>query len=365
MSRVVFSPLMPEIEKSLGIDHGDAGSFFLFISVGYFISILLSTKVSERLGHKNTIVLSLLSCGLMLILTGSFASLWFIRGGLFLLGYGAGLYLQSGLATIVSLVPPSYMARGMAVHEMAPNFGFVLAPLLCTFLLLFLSYHTVLYLLGSALIVVAGLYLIFGYGGVPKAKSIDRTVAAKVLATPLFWQMTVLLSLAICSTLGLFAMLPLYLTAEHNMDTESANILVALSRVSSVFMPLAGGWLGDRVGNGRVLKYILLTAGVLTVPLGLLTGTPLLIFVVLQPMVAVCFFPSAFAVLARLGGEEVKGAAVSFCVPLAFLIGGGLLPLCIGTIGDYFSLAVGYCTIGILTALIALTVGSGKELLAY
>lgn len=355
---------MPEIEATLGIDHGEAGSFFLFISSGYFVSILLSTKVSEYLGHKNTIVLSLCVSGLMLILTGTFESLWYIRLGLFLLGYGAGLYLQSGLATILSLVSPAYLARGMAVHELAPNLGFVIAPLLCTFFLLYVSYHTVLYFLGSLLITVAGLYMVFGYRKVPKTKSLDRQVVLQVIRDSTFWQMAVLLSLAICSTLGLFAMLPLYLTTEHNMNSETANSLVAISRVSSVFMPLAGGWLGDRIGNGRLLRYTLLAAGLLTVPIGLLQGLPLLFFVVVQPMIAVCFFPSAFAVLARLGGKEVKGAAVSLCVPFAFLMGGGLLPMCIGTIGDHFSLATAYCSIGLLTIAVAAIAGGGKQLLS-
>lgn len=365
ISRVIFAPLLPQIEKSLNIDHGAAGSFFLFISAGYFISILLSTKVSERFGHKNTIVLSVFSCGVILLILGTFESLLYIRCGLFGLGYGAGLYLQSGLATIVSLVPRSYLARGMAVHEMAPNFGFVVAPLFCTVMLLYFSYHTVLYLLGTVLICVAGLYMVRGYSGVPLAKSMDRQSVTAILKMGPFWQMVVLLSMAICSTLGLFAMLPLYLTVEHGMEKETANTLVAVSRVSSVFMPLVGGWLGDRVGNGRLLRYILCAAGVLTIPLGLLQGIPLLVFVVLQPMVAVCFFPSAFAVLARLGGKEVKGAAVSLCVPLAFLLGGGVLPMCIGFIGDISTLATGYWAIGVLTALIAVVFGRGKTLLSY
>lgn len=364
-SRVIFSPLLPEIEKSLGIDHGAAGSFFLFISLGYFISILLSTKVSEYLGHKNTIVLSLLSCGVMLILIGTFETLWYIRCGLFLLGYGAGLYLQSGLVTIMSLVSPSYLARGVAVHEMAPNFGFVVAPLICTLLLLHFSYHVVLYILGAILISVAGIYMFYGYGGVGAAKGLDWSTTRMVLRMVPFWQMVILLSFAICSTLGLFSMLPLYLTAEHGMENEAANSLVAFSRISAVFMPLVGGWLGDRTGNGKLLRSVLLAGGLLTIPLGLLHGAGLLVFVVIQPMVAVCFFPSAFAVLSRLGGKEARGAAVSLCVPCAFLIGGGFLPMCIGFVGDYYTLAAGYMVIGVLTVLVALTVGSGKQLLSY
>jgi NNP family nitrate/nitrite transporter-like MFS transporter len=365
IARVVFSPLLPEIEKTLGIDHGAAGSFFLFISIGYFISILLSTKVSEVLGHKNTIVLSIFSSGVILILIGTFENLSSIRIGLFFLGYGAGLYLQSGFATILALVSPSHLARGMAVHELAPNLGFVVAPLVCTAILLYFSYHVVLYFIGSVLICIACIYMVRGYDGVVLARGMDREGITTVLAMVPFWQMVVLLSFAICSTLGLYSMLPLYLIAEHGMEKEAANTLVAFSRISSVFMPLLGGWLGDRIGNGKVLRYILFTAGLLTIPFGLLSGIPLLVFVVLQPMVAVCFFPSAFAVLSRLGGSKARGAAVSLCVPLAFLVGGGVLPMCIGFMGDYYSLAVGFSVVGVVTAGIALLVGRGKQLLLF
>lgn len=154
IARVIFSPLLPEIEKTLGIDHGASGSFFLFISIGYFISILFSTRVSEILGHKNTIVLSIFSCGTILILIGTLESLASIRIGLFLLGYGAGLYLQSGFVTIVALVSPTHLARGMAVHELAPNLGFVIAPLACTAILQYFSYHVVLYFIGAVLLFV-------------------------------------------------------------------------------------------------------------------------------------------------------------------------------------------------------------------
>ena len=365
IARVVFSPLLPDIEKTLGIDHGAAGSFFLFISIGYFISILLSSKVSERIGHKNTIVLSVLSCGVMLILIGTFKSLWAIRVGLLLLGYGAGLYLQSGLATILALVSPTHLARGMSVHELAPNLGFVIAPLVCTTILFYFSYSVVLCSLGAVLICVAGIYMARGYNGVMLSKSMDRKAMKTVMVMAPFWQMVVLLSLAICSTLGLYSMLPLYLVAEHGMEKEAANTLVSISRISSVFMPLVGGWWGDRIGNGKLLGYILFTSGVLTIPLGLLSGIPLLVFVVIQPMVAVCFFPSAFAVLSRLGGKDARGAAVALCVPLAFLVGGGVLPMCIGFMGDYYSLAFGFSVIGVVMVVVAMVFGRGKQLLSF
>jgi NNP family nitrate/nitrite transporter-like MFS transporter len=39
-ARVIFSPLLPTLEDEFGFDHAAAGSFFLLISSGYFLSIL-------------------------------------------------------------------------------------------------------------------------------------------------------------------------------------------------------------------------------------------------------------------------------------------------------------------------------------
>jgi len=346
ISRIIFSPLLPAIEQDMHLAHAVVGSFFLFISAGYFVSILLSGAVSSLLGHKWTIVLSTLGSGLMLSLIGFYTSVPAIRLGLFCLGYAAGLYLQSGLATIARLVAPSYLARGVAVHELAPNIGFVMAPLLCGLMLRYVSWREGLQLLGLVMGCMGCLYAIIGSDNGVKERKMDFAVVRHLLTLPPFWLMVLLFSFAICSTLGIYAMLPLYLVTEHGMDQEAANRLVSLSRVSSVLMPLVAGWLGDRFGNILVLKGVLFLAGILTIPLGLFTGQPLVVFVVLQPMIAVCFFPSGFAVLSGVGGAEARGLAISLCIPLAFLIGGGAMPMAIGGVGDHFSLATGFVGIG-------------------
>lgn len=352
ISRVIFSPLLPQIEIDLGINHVAAGSFFLLISCGYFLSMLFSGLVSSRLGHKWTIVISALGSGITLFLIGFCTTLIGIRVGLFFLGCAAGLYLQSGLATIFSLVTPSYFARGIAVHELAPNVGFVLAPLLSALMLTYVSWQEGLQLLGIVIVLVGFYYSLRGRGTAENGKAMDFSLLSHIVSIPQFWLMVLLFSFAICSTLGIYSMLPLYLVTEHGMELDGANKLVSLSRVSSVFMPLVAGWIGDRFGNRRVMIVSLLACGICTIPLGFSSGYVLLVFVVLQPMLSVCFFPSGFAVLARVGGEKVQGMAVSLCIPLAFLVGGGLIPLMIGAVGDYFSLAAGFTLVGCLTACI-------------
>jgi len=48
LSRVVLSPLMPTIEQDLELGHGEAGSLFFIISLGYSIMLLGSGFISSR-----------------------------------------------------------------------------------------------------------------------------------------------------------------------------------------------------------------------------------------------------------------------------------------------------------------------------
>ena len=148
-------------------------------------------------------------------------------------------------------------------------------------------------------------------------------------------------------------MLPLLLVTVQGMDGDSANRLLSLSRLGAIIMPLPAGWLGDRYGNRPMMVAVLLLAGLLTIPLGLLSAAPLLAVVFLQPLIAVCFFPSGFAVLSTLGGRKLGPAAVSLCIPMAFLLGGGVMPTLIGGIGDRFDLGAGFVVAGVAMTIAA------------
>lgn len=354
-TRVIFSPLLPRLEGEFHLDHAAAGSFFLLISTGYFFSILTSGFVSTRINHKKTIVLSTFATGTILLVLSFCTTLFWLRFGLLSLGLAAGLYLPSGLASVVRLVPSAYLARGMAVHELAPNFGFIVAPIMADMMLRYCSWQQGLRWLGFLMISVGVLYNLTGGGCQERGRSLDRLTSQAILSLSEFWLMVLLFSLAICSSLGVYAMLPLFLTSDQGMSPERASRLLAISRLAALVMPLVGGWLGDRLGNRVVMGGSLMMAGLCTALLGLTASSFwLIIFVILQPMFAVCFFPSGFAVLSAMSGltlgsglkERVGTIAVSLCMPVAFLLGGGVAPVLIGSIGDHASIGIGFMVTG-------------------
>ncbi len=347
LGRIILAPLLPTIEKDLGLDHAGAGSLFLLISSGYFVSLLGSGFVASRLMHKRTIIVSATAIGLALLVISSSNSLLGISTGLVLLGLAAGLYLPSGISTLTSLISPGQWGKALAIHELAPNLAFVAAPLLSEFLLQWFSWRGILAVMGIASMVAGMTFGRFGTGGKFPGDAPSVTSVRTILAKPAFWIMTILFSLAITGSLGVYAMLPLYLVTERSMDQYWANTLVAVSRVSGLGMAFLAGWATDRFGARKIMAAVFLLTGTMTFLLGVTKGYWLVLIVFAQPMLAVCFFPAGFAALSCIGPSSSRNVAVSLTIPLAFLIGAGAIPAGLGIMADTVSFAFGFALVGV------------------
>lgn len=347
LGRIILAPLLPTIEKDLGLDHAGAGSLFLLISSGYFVSLLGSGFVASRLMHKRTIIVSATAIGLALLVISSSNSLLGISMGLVLLGLAAGLYLPSGISTLTSLISPSQWGKALAIHELAPNLAFVAAPLLSEVLLRWFSWRGILAVMGIASMVAGMTFGRFGTGGKFPGDAPSVTSVRTILVKPAFWIMTILFSLAITGSLGVYAMLPLYLVTERSMDQYWANTLVAVSRVSGLGMAFLAGWATDRFGARKIMAAVFLLTGTMTFLLGVTKGYWMVLIVFAQPMLAVCFFPAGFAALSCIGPSSSRNVAVSLTIPLAFLIGAGAIPAGLGIMGDTVSFAFGFALVGV------------------
>ncbi len=346
ISRIVLAPLMPTVEKDLGLTHGQAGSLFLLISLGYFITLLGSGFVSERLSHRKTIVVSAGLLGISLMAASFTQGLWGIRIGLLLVGMAAGLYLPSGIATLTSCTGTRHWGKAIAIHELAPNLSFVAAPLLSEVGLLWFSWRAILAILGAISLGLAILFARFGKGEDLYGKAPGLDAVRSILSEKAFWIIMVLFSLGIVGSLGVFTMLPLYLVSEHGVHRNWANTLIALSRISGLGIAFVSGWISDRLGPGRTLAAVLFLSGLSTVLLGVGPDSWIIALVFIQPAMAVCFFPPAFAALSSIGDPGVRNVAVSITVPAGFVLGGGLVPAGIGLMGDMGRFGTGMALAG-------------------
>ena len=346
IARIVLAPLMPGIESDLNISYAEAGSLFLAISLGYFVSLLSSGFISSRLTHKQTIISSGMALGLALISISFCSGLWPMRLGAFGLGVAAGPYLPSAVATLTTLFESRHWGRAIAIHELAPNLSFVLAPMICEIVLYWYSWRAVFRVIGVVALVLSMVFAHSGRGGKFHGEPVSYTSIRKIILKPAFWVMVVLFSLGISSTLGIYSMLSLFLVTEHGMERNWANTLIGLSRVASIVVTFAGGWATDRFGPRQVLRIVFLLTGLMTIFIGMASTTWVTVAVFLQPVMAVCFFPAGLAALSMVSSSKDRNIAVSLTVPLAFMVGAGVTPTLVGYMGDVHSFGTGIALVG-------------------
>ncbi len=351
MARIIMAPLMPVIRGDLHLDHSGAGLFFLILSCGYFLALIGSGHLAARLPHRRVIVISSTGVGLALTAIAVAPHLIGVYGGLFALGLAAGIYLPSGIASITDRVAAHHWGKALAIHELAPNAAFLLAPLMVEAALGIVDWRTGLMVLGGAALALAGFFQWRGRGADYCGAVPDRRVMAAIAAKPATWLMTFAFGIGISGTLGLYSMLPLFLVSDHGMERQWANGLLAFSRVGSLAAAGVGGWAADRYGPRTTIRVVFLLSGLLIIALGVLRGPGLVAAVFCQPVLAVCFFPAGFSLLSRISSRRRQNITIAVTIPLAFLIGGGIIPLFLGWMGDAGLFGRAFMLIGLTTTL--------------
>ena len=349
LSRIIFAPLLPQIRTDLALTTGKVSGFFLFLSIGYFSAQLGSGFISERLGHKKTILISVASCGLFLGILGITRQIAVIIAAIVAIGLSTGLYLPSAIATITSIFDKDFWGRAVSVHELAPNLAFISAPVIASFFMANYNWHILMFVMAACCFLVS-VVLFKTKMNNHKGTAPSISACMRFLKKKEFWIMFLLFGLGITSTIGIYNMLPIYLVSEHGYRELSANYLVSLSRVSTLATALLGGLLSDIFGPKRVMGWVLLFTGIVTFFLGLTQGLFLKVVVFTQPLLAVCFFPAAFSCLSAISDEKDRNLLISMIIPFAFVLGAGIMPTIIGWMADYGMFEQGFMIAGAFLA---------------
>jgi len=162
LSRTVFGPLLLPISAHLDQSLAASAKIFVCLAGGYSLSVLCAGFVSQYLGHKGTIVLSVASIGLGLLGLAGSGSFPGFATWIFFMGVGAGLYMPSGVVTITEITPPTHWGQAFAVHELAPNLAFILAPLIAELAMSTTGYPALLRILGTLCLILAVVYALRG-----------------------------------------------------------------------------------------------------------------------------------------------------------------------------------------------------------
>lgn len=351
IGRTLAGPLMPVINQELGIGLGTAGTYFLALSIGYSVTLFLGQLLSSRLSHKQIITLSSFGVGLALLSNLVIST----SGGLFvfflLMGVSSGLYFPSGLTVTTAVVATSSWGLGIAVHELAPNLGYLVVPLIGEAALKFLNWRLGMAIVGAVAIIVTVIYYNWGKGSDLHGTKVDFKSIRGLLGKVEIRVSFVLFGLAMAVSYGLFVMMPLYLVADRGWDREIANLTISLSRIPALVGLLGVGWLVDRIGPTRIIWGSLFFSGIASVGLSIAPNPWLFAVIPMQEMLVVSFFPAGFALISRATLLGSRNIGVSMVMAVATLFGQGVVPSLLGYLGDIGSFSLAIAAVGIAASL--------------
>jgi NNP family nitrate/nitrite transporter-like MFS transporter len=348
LSRILLSPLLVNVEAEFGLQHDKAGALFLLISIGNTVSTLGSIFIAARFTHRRILIASSFLAGLSLFAISIGRQEFLLIIGLVFLGISTGLYLPSSIASLTEMVDSTSWGKAVAIHELAPNLAYISAPLLALILLPHVGWRGIFFILCLLAIAVSLLLTRFNRGNF-LADPPSRSIFREVLSIPYFWVMVGLFSLGVGGNIGLYTMLPLFLTAGQGFQSSWVNALIPLTRLICLIVSFGSGYLSDRFGPWKTLITILIGSGISITLLGLISGAQLLPLLFIQPIWAVAFFPPAFAALSSLGSDSRRNFFVSLVIPLAFLAGNGVVPTAIGIFGQAGNFSMGFELLGLFT----------------
>ena len=369
-TRAIFSPILPLIEDTLLLSHGEAGGLFTSLAIGNSLILLISGRFAAVWGYKRTVVLGFIGIGLIFLGLQWADSYLAFHILFFFLGIASGTYLPSILPIITETYESRHWGKVIGIHDSAASLSILSVPIFVALGLHFLSWRILLLLLGAASLLLP---IYFWKVSVePKREmSQQRSRISDLLRRRSIWIIGFLWIFASASSLGIYSILPLYLIKERGIDFDFANTLFGISRVGGVFVSVFIGFLIDRYGYRFMLMFCLVTTGLSTIGLALSSTLPMiLITLVLEATLSVGFFPAAFAALSNLTPLSGRSMAIGVAIALGSIFGNGGAPVLLGFIADRFSFQIGIMWLGVLTTFSSLVVrflekGQGSNIQSF
>jgi NNP family nitrate/nitrite transporter-like MFS transporter len=353
LGRLIFSPLMPTIQQdpAVGIAPGQAGSLFFLGAVGGLVGSFLAGLVSGRINHRGALLSSVALTVVTLVGAYFVHSVWGLRIVFLVLGLCAGVHQPSSVATLTATVRREDWGRALSIQQLGPPVSLAVGPLLAVALLTWFTWNESLLWVAGVTAAVGLAFFIFtgGVGAFPGDTPSPKAVRP-VLTCPSFWLMVFLFALGMGAQVGVYTMLPLYLSSERAMTAPEANTLLGLASIAPLVTVFISGWITSRIGEKRSITLFLFLTGAAMVGVGALSGTGLKVCVVLMAAFAVGFFPPGFAALSRIVQPNYRSLAAGFGPPVSFMIGGGLLPTALGYVGQARSFSLGIIVTGVIVA---------------
>ncbi len=359
--RMLFSPILPLLEDEYLVTHAQASGIFVFLSAGYGVSVMIAGLFSGGFGYKKTILFSLLLLGLICLLIPFLLQFWLLYAFAAALGFLVGFYVPAAIPLITEHYAEKDWGKVLAIHDTGASIAVFATPFIVLFLLRFLSSWRGMFVVYGLVFLASALIFSFACREV-KVLSPPRTVFRDLMKRASLWRLSILWMLAVGANLGVYSIVPLYLSKELGLPVGYANSILGISRLGAIGVAVACGFLIDRFNLRRVMFIVLMLTGILTVLMAVVSTRHMGVVLFLQAFCVAGFFPAGLVAIAKTFGRETRSLATGVIIAMSIVNGGGVIPYLLGLMGDLHSFRIGLLVLGIFVSLSSRLVFDLREL---
>lgn len=354
-SRTILAPIAPILEDEFSVSHTQAGGLFAHISIGNGVALFLMGILSSRIGHKLSILLSLSSSGLLLFLLSRNEVFTLFYPLLFFLGFTAGTYLPSSMSIITSIYSQRLWGRVIPIYDSAASASILLAPYIAYYLSKFMTWRGILLTLSVSFFLASFVFYVTtrNFEEIRVMKGETPKILTTVISDRSLWALTLILIFAAGSNMGLYYVLPLYLSKELSIDLSTVHKALGFSRLGSIFFAFSIGFALEIIDGKRLLFLISLATGILTFLIPYFEGKTLIYLLLIQATIVSGTFPLSFVLMNQIVEQKERAFALGFIVSIASIFGIGIIPYILGFFGDHLSFALGIKVLGLTVFLVS------------
>lgn len=255
VDRSTWGPASIFIGEDLGVPLASLGLFATFYYIGYVVSNAGSGFLTDKVGGRLLIAVSLVGAGASMMFFGSTTSAAIGMGVQALIGLFAGAEYAAGIKLISSWFRPEELGKAMGIYTSATSLGVVVANTAVPYLIEHYSWHAS-YLLFGGISIVAGVvcYAILRPGPIVTRKT--RTAGGRSALRELTSNKNLLL-LALAGfggfwgTYGFITWSNALMIKGHGIDPAVAGGIVAIYAALGVLGKPLIGWIADKFNGAR------------------------------------------------------------------------------------------------------------------
>ena len=273
LDRVNLSVAMPLISKEFSLSPEQVGYLFSAFFISYTVFQIPGGYLSDKVGPKKVLLVALVWWSIMTMATGvarTFSQFFIVR---VLFGIGEGLQPPCAFKLNSNWFPNQERATANAIFTSACSFGPAIAPSIAVAIIGLWGWHALFYIFGALGFVIMPLLYFFVKNSPEEDPDISKEELEYIKSgqTEIVTQTTdseevglmsvlknrniVLLALTyfgfMCAFFGLLSWLPSYLVKARGFELVKMGIFSGLPFLALGIAQPFGGWLSDKVFNGK------------------------------------------------------------------------------------------------------------------